>query len=44
MPLWMDWVDYVRARPDQPIDLEYERDGQLYAGDYGAAADHAGRR
>ena len=28
-PLWMDWVDYVRARPDQPIDLEYERDGQF---------------
>ncbi|MDG2273492.1 MAG: RIP metalloprotease RseP, partial [Halioglobus sp.] len=26
-PLWMDWVDYVRARPDQPIDLEYARDG-----------------
>jgi len=28
MPLWMDWVNYVRARPDQPIALEYERDGQ----------------
>ena len=29
MPLWMDWVDYVRARPGQPIVLEYERDGQV---------------
>ena len=29
MPLWMDWVDYVRARPGQPIALEYERDGQV---------------
>ncbi len=25
MDLWMDWVDYVRARPGQPIDLEYQR-------------------
>ncbi len=30
MPLWMDWVDYVRARPGQSIVLEYERDGQLF--------------
>ena len=29
MPLWMDWVDYVRARPGQPIVLEYERDGEV---------------
>ena len=29
MNLWMDWVDYVRARPGQPIDLEYERGNQL---------------
>jgi len=29
MPLWMDWVDYVRARPGQPIVLEYEREGEL---------------
>ena len=29
MPLWMDWVEYVRARPEQPIDLEYQRDGEL---------------
>ncbi|MEH6636258.1 MAG: RIP metalloprotease RseP [Halioglobus sp.] len=29
MTLWMDWVDYVRARPQQPIDLEYLRDGQV---------------
>jgi len=26
---WMDWVHYVRARPQQPIQLEYERDGEL---------------
>lgn len=26
MPLWQDWVDYVRARPGQPIELEYQRD------------------
>ncbi|MEM8661696.1 MAG: RIP metalloprotease RseP [Pseudomonadota bacterium] len=25
MPLWMDWVDYVRARPGEPIELEYQR-------------------
>jgi regulator of sigma E protease len=25
MPLWMDWVEYVRARPDQPIELEFQR-------------------
>jgi len=29
MNLWMDWVDYVRARPGQPIDLEYERGNEL---------------
>jgi regulator of sigma E protease len=29
MPLWMDWVEYVRARPQQAIGLEYERDGEL---------------
>jgi regulator of sigma E protease len=29
MPLWMDWVDYVRARPGQPIDVEYERGDEL---------------
>jgi len=29
MPLWMDWVNYVRARPGQAIALEYIRDGQL---------------
>ncbi|MCZ6830924.1 MAG: RIP metalloprotease RseP [Gammaproteobacteria bacterium] len=27
MPEWMDWVDYVRARPDQAIVLRYERAG-----------------
>ena len=29
MPLWLDWVNYVRARPGEPIDVEYRRDGQL---------------
>jgi len=29
MPLWMDWVDYVRARPGTPIEVEYQRGGQL---------------
>jgi regulator of sigma E protease len=29
MNLWMDWVEYVRARPGQPIDLEYERGNEL---------------
>jgi regulator of sigma E protease len=29
MPQWMDWVDYVRARPEQAIELEYRRDTQL---------------
>ena len=27
MPLWMDWVTYVRARPDQPISVVLERKG-----------------
>ena len=27
MPLWMDWVTYVRARPDQAISVSIERDG-----------------
>jgi regulator of sigma E protease len=27
MPLWMDWVGYVRERPDEPIDVLVERDG-----------------
>lgn len=25
MELWMDWVEYVQARPQQPIALEYQR-------------------
>jgi regulator of sigma E protease len=29
MPLWDDWVDYLRARPEVPITVEYERDGTL---------------
>ena len=27
MPLWMDWVGYVRERPEEPIDVLVERDG-----------------
>jgi regulator of sigma E protease len=26
--VWMDWVDYVRARPGQAIELSYLRDGE----------------
>ena len=29
MPEWMDWVEYVRARAGAPIELEYERAGEL---------------
>jgi regulator of sigma E protease len=29
MPEWMDWVDYVRARPGEAIALEVDRDGEL---------------
>jgi len=29
IPVWMDWVLYVRARPQQPIHLDYERDGAV---------------
>jgi regulator of sigma E protease len=29
MPLWMDWVEYVRARPGEAIDLQYQRGSQL---------------
>ena len=29
LPLWMDWVDYVRERPGQGIDLQYLRGDQL---------------
>ncbi|MCB1846060.1 MAG: RIP metalloprotease RseP [Halieaceae bacterium] len=29
LPLWMDWVDYVRERPGQVIDLQYRRGDQL---------------
>ena len=29
MPLWMDWVTYVRARPDQVIGVVIERDGRI---------------
>jgi regulator of sigma E protease len=29
MVLWMDWVEYVRARPAQAIAVEYQRNGEL---------------
>jgi len=29
MPQWSQWVDYVRARPDRAIELEYLRGGEL---------------
>ena len=29
MTVWMDWVEYVRARAEQPIELAFERNGQL---------------
>ncbi|MFV8818279.1 RIP metalloprotease RseP [Haliea sp. E17] len=29
MARWMDWVDYVRARPDTPIALQVDRDGRM---------------
>tara|TARA_R110001599_G_scaffold353463_1_gene593042 strand:+ start:88298 stop:89653 length:1356 start_codon:yes stop_codon:yes gene_type:complete len=29
MPLWMDWVEYVRARPGQAIELEIQRGMEL---------------
>ena len=29
MNLWMDWVDYVRARPGQAIEVEYRRGMEL---------------
>ena len=28
VPLWENWVEYVRARPDQTIAIDYERGGQ----------------
>ena len=33
MAVWMDWVEYVRARPGQAIALQYERDGQRLQGE-----------
>jgi regulator of sigma E protease len=32
MPLWRDWVDYVRARPGERIEIEYERAGIAHVG------------
>ncbi len=29
MTLWMDWVNYVRARPEQPIEVEYQRGSEI---------------
>lgn len=29
MPVWQDWVDYLRARPGVAVAVEYERDGAL---------------
>jgi regulator of sigma E protease len=29
MALWTDWVEYVKARPGQPIALEYQRGDEL---------------
>jgi regulator of sigma E protease len=29
MALWMQWVNYVRARPGESIELEFLRDGKL---------------
>lgn len=29
MPLWMDWVEYVRARPGQAIAVEFRRGGAV---------------
>lgn len=29
MPLWMDWVDYVRPRAGKPIEVEFERSGEV---------------
>jgi regulator of sigma E protease len=29
MRLWMQWVEYVWARPGEPIELEFLRDGEL---------------
>ena len=29
METWGDWVDHVRARPGEPIALQFQRDGQV---------------
>jgi regulator of sigma E protease len=31
VPLWENWVEYVRARPGQVIAVEYERGGEILA-------------
>jgi regulator of sigma E protease len=32
MDAWADWVRYVRARPDQQIAIEFEREGRVLEG------------
>ena len=32
MVVWADWVRYVRARPDQQIAIEFEREGRVQEG------------
>jgi regulator of sigma E protease len=29
MTLWLDWVDYVRARPQQRLNIEYQRGSEI---------------
>jgi regulator of sigma E protease len=29
MAVWMDWVDYVRARPGETFELTYQREGEI---------------
>ncbi len=31
MPLWDDWVEYVRARPAQAVELEVERGDEVFS-------------
>ena len=45
IPLWMDWVSYVRARPAQAITVEFEREGtRLNLSVTPGAADSDGER
>ena len=38
MPLWSDWVNYVKARPGQAIAIEFERDGLMQRSEITPAA------